>query len=163
MNPDVVVEIIDANQWQRLRTIRLESLKESAAAFGANFAKESEESEAQWRERFEKLDFLIATVDGKDAAVMSIEVLDGDFGATCWIGGCWSDPKYRGKGLFRALFNFIDAQDRPWKVQGLGVWTDNYNAIAAYETLGFVTMGENKLSTRVPGKYFQRMIRAPKL
>jgi|GEM_PF-2642839 hypothetical protein len=62
----------------------------------------------------------------------------------------------------RSLFNFIDLQDRPWKVQGLGVWTDNYSAIAAYETLGFVTMGENKLSTRVLGKYFQRMIRSPK-
>lgn len=163
MNPDVAVEIIDVNQWQRLRTIRLESLKESASAFGANFDKEAVETETQWRERFEKLDFIIASVDGKDAAVMSIEVLDGDFGATCWIGGCWSDPQYRGKGLFRALFNFIDLQDRPWKVQGLGVWTDNYSAIAAYETLGFVTMGENKLSTRVLGKYFQRMIRSPKL
>ena len=21
----------------------------------------------------------------------------------CWIGGCWSDPKYRGKGAYRAL------------------------------------------------------------
>jgi len=109
--------------------------------------------------KFEKLDFLIASIDGIDAAVMSVEKLEGDFGATCWIGGCWSDPAYRGKGLLRAMMNFVDKQDKGWQVQGLGVWIDNYSAIAAYEKLGFVKMGEDTPSTRQPGKFHQRMIR----
>ena len=91
--------------------------------------------------------------------MMFIEVLDGDFGATCWIGGCWSNPEFRGKGLLSSMFRFIDQQDKDWKVQGLGVWTDNYNAIAAYEKLGFVKMGEDTASSRQPGKFYQRMIR----
>jgi RimJ/RimL family protein N-acetyltransferase len=91
--------------------------------------------------------------------MMYIEVLNGDFGATCWIGGCWSNPLFRGKGLMRAMFHFIDHQDKDWKVQGLGVWTDNFSAIAAYEKLGFVKMGEDTESTRKPGKFYQRMIR----
>jgi ribosomal protein S18 acetylase RimI-like enzyme len=93
---------------------------------------------------------------------MSVEELDGDFGATCWIGGCWSDPEFRGIGLLREMFNFLDAQDRDWKIQGLGVWIDNYSAIAAYEKLGFVKMGEDTPSTRQPGKFYQRMIRKSK-
>jgi len=159
MSHNVIVEIIHPDDWFRLRAIRLKSLQVNPEAFGGNYEIESAETESEWRKKFEKLDFLIASIDGRDAALMSVEELDGDFGATCWIGGCWSDPAYRGKGLLRAMMNFVDQQDSGWQVQGLGVWIDNYSAIAAYEKLGFVKMGEDTPSTRQPGKFHQRMIR----
>jgi len=162
MTNNFKVEIIHSNEWQRLRAIRLKSLTVNPEAFGGTYEIESAENESEWRKKFEKLDFLIASIDGHDAALMSVEELDGDFGATCWIGGCWSDPEFRGVGLLREMFNFLDAQDRDWKIQGLGVWIDNYSAIAAYEKLGFVKMGEDTPSTRQPGKFHQRMIRKSK-
>ena len=154
-----VVDLLTPNQWERVRAIRLRALEDSGHAFGGTFEAESAEDEATWRLKFDKNDFLIASVDDVDAAMLYIEVLQGDFGATCWIGGCWSDPNFRGKGLMRAMFTYIDEQDKDWKVQGLGVWTDNFSAIAAYEKLGFVKMGEDTASTRQPGKFYQRMIR----
>ena len=159
MTSTPVVELLTPDQWQRVRAIRLRALEESGYAFGGTFEVESAEDEAMWRLKFEKNDFLIASVAGVDAAILYIEVLKGDFGATCWIGGCWSDPQFRGKGLMRAMFTFIDEQEKDWKVQGLGVWTDNFSAIAAYEKLGFIKMGEDTESTRKPGKFYQRMIR----
>jgi RimJ/RimL family protein N-acetyltransferase len=159
MSRDVVVELLAPDEWQRLRSIRLEALTDSGHAFGGTYEAESAEDESAWRLKFEKNDFLIASVNGKDAAMLYIEILNGDFGATCWIGGCWSNPKFRGKGLMRALFTYIDRQDKDWKIQGLGVFTDNFSAIAAYEKLGFVKMGDDTASTRKPGKFFQRMIR----
>jgi len=159
MSHNVIVEIIHPDDWFRLRAIRLKSLQVNPEAFGGTHEIESAETESEWRKKFEKLDFLIASIDGRDAALMSVEELDGDFGATCWIGGCWSDPAYRGKGLLRAMMNFVDQQDSGWQVQELGVWIDNYSAIAAYEKLGFVKMGEDTPSTRQPGKFYQRMIR----
>jgi RimJ/RimL family protein N-acetyltransferase len=159
MSSDVTVELLAPDEWQRLRSIRLEALTDSGHAFGGTYEAESAEDESTWRLKFEKNDFLIASVNGKDAAMLYIEILNGDFGATCWIGGCWSNPKFRGKGLMRALFTFIDRQDKDWKIQGLGVFTDNFSAIAAYEKLGFVKMGDDTASTRQPGKFFQRMIR----
>jgi GNAT superfamily N-acetyltransferase len=162
MKNNFKVEIIHSNEWQRLRAIRLKSLTVNPEAFGGTYEIESAENESEWRKKFEKLDFLIASIDGHDAALMSVEELDGDFGATCWIGGCWSDPEFRGVGVLREMFNFLDTQDRDWKIQGLGVWIDNYGAIAAYEKLGFVKMGEDTPSTRQPGKFHQRMIRKSK-
>ena len=152
---------LDADEWVRLRDIRLSALLDSPHAFGGTYEKESLLDEQQWRLDFAKQTHIIASVDGVDAAMMYVENLEGDFGATCWIGGCWSDPDFRGMGLMRAMFEFLDNQgkERNWSVQGLGVWTDNNAAIAAYEKLGFVEMGGPQASTRQPGKFYQRMIR----
>jgi GNAT superfamily N-acetyltransferase len=149
------------DEWERLRDIRLRSLKESPEAFGARFEIMSSFTETQWRDEFSKLTHLVASTDQVDISTMTIEILEGDFGATCWIGSCWSDPIFRGKGALRAMFEHLDqnADTRGWSKQGLGVWIDNYSAITAYERLGFVAMGEPQESSRKPGKFYQRMIR----
>jgi GNAT superfamily N-acetyltransferase len=152
---------LHADEWARLSNIRLKALIDSPYAFGGTYENERLFDEDSWRLEFAKQAFVIASVDGLDAGMMYVENLVGDFGATCWIGGCWSDPDFRGVGLMRTMFEFLDEQadSRDWLVQGLGVWTDNELAIAAYEKLGFVEMGGPQPSTRQPGKFYQRMIR----
>lgn len=149
------------DEWQRLREIRLASLADSPEAFGGNHQRESELSEAEWRELFKKNSYLVASLNGEDIAMMFLEKLRGDFGATCWVGGCWSNPKFRGSGALRAMFDYVDsvAEEKGWQIQGLGVFVANTSAIAAYEKLGFKTMGEPQESTRKPGNFYQRMIR----
>jgi len=157
----IKVELLTAEQWARARELRLASLRDSAHAFGGNLETESAHSESEWRAKFETLNYLVASVDGVDSAIMTVENLSGDFEATAWIGGCWSSPEYRGVGLLRVMMKFVDehAQEKGWQRQGLGVWEDNFSAIAAYEKLDFVVMGERKLSTRVANKFYIRMIR----
>ena len=157
----IKVELLTAEHWLRVRDLRLASLKDSPHAFGGDLETESAQSETEWRAKFEKLHYLVASVEGVDGAIMTIENLAGDFGVKAWIGGCWSSPEYRGVGLLNAMMKFVDehAHTKNWQRQGLGVWVDNHPAIAAYERLGFVTMGEPTLSTRVTGKFYIRMIR----
>jgi len=141
--------------------LRLASLRDSPHALGGDLETESTQSESEWRAKFENLHYLVSSVDGTDGAIMTVENLVGDFGATAWIGGCWSSPEYRGVGLLKAMLKFVDqhAQEKGWQRQGLGVWEDNHAAIAVYEKLNFVAMGEPKPSTRVADKFYIRMIR----
>jgi len=157
----IAVELLNVEHWARARELRLASLRDSAHAFGGNLETESAHGETEWRAKFETLNYLVASVDGVDSAIMTVENLKGDFGATAWVGGCWSSPEYRGIGLLRAMFKFVDqhAQEMGWQRQGLGVWEDNYSAIAAYEKLDFVAMGERQPSSRVANKFYIRMIR----
>ena len=161
MPQKIACKELHADDWARLRDIRLKALLDSPHAYGGTYENESVFDEYRWRLDFDKQAFIVASVDGVDAALMFVENLEGDFGATCWIGGCWSDPNHRGIGLMRAMFEFLDSQAtaRDWSVQGLGVWTDNDLAITAYEKLGFVEMGGPQPSSRQPGKFYQRMIR----
>jgi RimJ/RimL family protein N-acetyltransferase len=155
-----VTELLPAD-WQRLRSLRLQSLADSPHAYGASHEVESELTQDAWLERMAKAKYFAASIDDKDCAIMSIEELDGDFGANIWLGGCWVNADVRGTGVMKEMIKFIDsvALDRGWQCQGLGVWHDNYPAIAAYERLGFECKGELQESTRKPGLFFQRMIR----
>ena len=70
----------------------------------------------------------------------------------------------RGQGTFRALFNFVDqlCESKGWERAGLGVWADNFAAIAAYRALGFTEAGEKKPSERHPGRFYIHMVRESK-
>ena len=157
----IQIELLSPDQWQRAKDLRLASLRDSAHAFGGDLESESAQSESEWRAKFEKLSYIVASVDGTDSAIMTVENLVGDYGVKAWIGGCWSSPEYRGVGLLKAMMKYVDehAHDKGWQRHGLGVWVDNHPAIAAYERLGFVTMGEPTLSNRIANKFYIRMIR----
>ena len=161
MSHVVLCHELSPDEWSRLREIRLASLLESPEAFGSSYEREIAFTEKQWRELFNLNSYLVASIDGKDIAIMFLEKLRGDFGATCWVGGCWSNPQYRGIGALRSMFDYVDSvkDQRGWQIQGLGVFIVNESAIAAYERLGFKAMGEVQESTRRPGNFYQRMIR----
>jgi len=55
-------------------------LGDSPHAIGGDLEFESAQSETEWRAKFEKLHYLIASVEGIDCAIMTIENLVGQFG-----------------------------------------------------------------------------------
>jgi GNAT superfamily N-acetyltransferase len=156
-----VVREVTPDDWGSVRDIRLRSLLLDPEAFGARYEVEVTEDEAFWRAFIARQSVVVVERDNVAVAIATIENLDGDFGAACWLGGCWVATEERGHGHLRAIMDYIDehASARSWSVQGLGVWIDNDVAIRAYESLGFVTVGEPQVSTRQPPRLYQRMIR----
>ena len=161
MTSAVLVEELSEDQWQRYRDLRIAALENDGHAFGSSLEAEVLYSEEEWRSKARQYVGIVASVAGEDIGIMTVENLKGDFGATAWVGSCWVNPEYRQHGALRALFHYMDLQanERNWQKQGLGVWIDNEIAIKAYERIGFVTMGGPQKSTRKPGLFYQRMIR----
>jgi GNAT superfamily N-acetyltransferase len=156
----IEVSLLIPDEWERLKQIRIRALTANPEAFGAKSTEVMSQPKDDWLKLYEKEDYLIASSGGVDVGMLYIEVLKGDHGATCWIGGCWTDPDFRGIGVMRSLFNYIDdhASEKGWQRQGLGVWADNLVAINSYKSLGFAFAGE-KILGDTSGKYFQHMVR----
>ncbi len=161
VNSHVVISELQPKDWQRLRDLRYAALAESPANLAGNLEDEKNFTEEKWLEILNKVTWVVATIDGKDVGLINVENLKGDFGATCWLGGLWLDPNYRGQGVARAIFDYLDAnaERKDWKVQGLGVMENN-PAIKTFEKFGFVKMGEPQESRGKPGHYYYRMIKA---
>lgn len=159
---EITVTELSSDGWPRLRDLRLAALADSPAILAGKLDEEQNFTEEQWRETFKKLSYVVATIDGKDAAMINVENLVGDFGATCWLGGLWSNPKYRGSGAVRAIFDYMDtvATRRGWTVQGLGVMESNTSAISVFEKYGFTKRGDRVESKGKPGNYYFRMIKS---
>ena len=68
----MIIEVseLQADDWQRLRAIRLKSLQESPDVLEGSFEAESKESESDWREKFSKLTYLVASLPGSDVGLM---------------------------------------------------------------------------------------------
>ena len=160
MSQKIEVSLLIPDEWERLKQIRIRALTANPEAFGAKLTKVMSQPKDDWLKLYEKEDYLFASNGGIDVGMLYIEVLKGDHGATCWIGGCWTDPDFRGIGVMRSLFNYIDdhASEKGWQRQGLGVWADNLVAINSYKSLGFAFAGE-KILGDTSGKYFQHMVR----
>jgi len=108
VSQQIEVSLLTPNEWERLKQIRIRALTANPEAFGAKLTEVISQPKEDWLKLYEKEDYLIASSGGVDVGMLYIEVLKGDHGATCWIGGCWSDPDYRGIGVMRSLFNYID-------------------------------------------------------
>jgi RimJ/RimL family protein N-acetyltransferase len=158
----ITVTELSSDDWPRLRDLRLAALADSPAILAGKLDEERNFTEEQWRETFKKLSYVVASIDGKDVAMINVENLVGDFGATCWLGGLWSNPEYRGSGAVRAIFNYMGsvASKRGWMVQGLGVMESNTSAIAVFEKYGFTKRGDRVESRGKPGNYYFRMIKS---
>ena len=141
MSQKIEVSLLIPDEWERLKQIRIRALTANPEAFGAKLTEVMSQPKDDWLKLYEKEDYLIASTGGVDIGMLYIEVLKGDHGATCWIGGCWTDPDFREIGVMRSLFDYIDD-----------------HAINSYKSLGFAFAGE-KILGDTSGKYFQHMVR----
>jgi ribosomal protein S18 acetylase RimI-like enzyme len=150
-----------------IKRVRLRSLAEAPYAFGVgSFAEEAALPDAhwhrlaaqvggqdpQWRDRCASF----VVLDGVDDGDGDDDVADACGTATCYLcphvprrayfTSAWIDPRYRRRGLGRALVDAAVAWAAARGADELRLWVDDTNPGAAefYRALGFVPTGENR-------------------
>jgi RimJ/RimL family protein N-acetyltransferase len=154
------VVVLQPDDWQLLRTLRLAALAHDGERFAGSLADESAHDADHWRELLATETWCLLMADDEPVGVLAVHapyLPEYD----CWISSVWVGPTRRGEGLLRRLIDWVvgQADDRGWHRLGLGVWADNAPAVAAFERLGFVTVGEPTPSDRFPGKEYVVMRR----
>jgi ribosomal protein S18 acetylase RimI-like enzyme len=133
------------DEWRAFRDIRLRALADAPDAFGATVDEASARTDAEWQTRAYPSDGAIFVVDGPDGFIaMASGGPAPSVPDTAALYGMWVDPSARRLGLGSALIEAV----KGWAIEagyprlGLGVTTTNAPAIALYERLGFVDIGD---------------------
>jgi RimJ/RimL family protein N-acetyltransferase len=95
------------DDWLEFSQIRLKALETDPQVFGSNYEKESQMTEADWRERLQANDNAIFLIyeDETPIGVTAVSVDRNDAtGKTALLWGSWLAPPYRGKGLSELMY-----------------------------------------------------------
>ena len=157
------IEIVTAtvNDFDRLRALRLEALKDTPDAFGAKYEDEDEKPILDWQNRLKNTHWCFAVADGVDVGLLAVDRAEKDRNSDCWLSSWWIHQDHRGSGIPKLMLNWLEQLciEKKWEKIGLGVWPDNLRAISAYKKLGF-TEAEKLLPSRsIPGLMYLAMYR----
>ncbi|WP_232331355.1 GNAT family N-acetyltransferase [Agromyces laixinhei] len=163
--PDLVIRTTEESDWQAVRTLRLEMLRDTPLAYGETLAAALEVGEPVWRARAAR---------GTTPGQTSIVAIDGDR----WIGhmggyipdaatgpllvGVYVSPDHRGDaaGVSRLLLGAVEEWARGFgRTLRLEVHEGNPRAIRFYEKLGFTLTGRSREYELAPGGLELEMIK----
>lgn len=162
---DVVIRTTEPDDWQAVRALRLEMLRDFPLAYGETLANALDVDEAGWRTRAAR---------GTTHRQTSIVAIDGER----WVGhmggyipdaaagpilvGVYVAPAYRGDtaGVSRQLLAAVEEWAREYgSTLRLEVHEDNPRAIRFYEKLGFTLTGRSREYELEPGGLELEMIK----
>jgi ribosomal protein S18 acetylase RimI-like enzyme len=140
----VQIERITSEGWERVRTVRLRSLRDSPNAFATTLTQDEARPLTVWRERLENDDSatFLASGDGQDVGCVFCSEFRGREGAA-GLFGMWVAPEARGSGAGGALVDAVLewAREQRYERILLEVGDENAPAIRLYERKGFLPTG----------------------
>ena len=155
----IIVRRVRAEEWERLRAIRLRALADTPMAFGSTLADEQAQPDEFWRGRAaggaanDDRATCIAERDGAWVGIGTGVLEAGGAGERpAWVFGMWVDPVVRRQGTAQALLRALAgwARERGADVLNLHVTETNAPAIALYERLGFRPTGATEPLPHTP-------------
>lgn len=151
------LQLLTPDDWQLLRKVRLEALRESPHAFMSTYAHESEWAEAQWRGVFDDATWIVAH---EAMSLIGLARSVGEPGRPTVrdVESIWVAPTHRRRGIFRGLLHTLAEMERRNGVTELLLWIleDNHDAQCAYEALGFELTEERQFLHTV-GRFERRL------
>lgn len=144
-----MIEVIQADDWELLRDIRLRALADAPLAFSSTHAAERSRPESFWRSSASwgapRGAAFAALEEGRAIALAGIYVDRADPSVAHLIS-MWVEPAARGRGLGRGLVERALAWASEQGAARVELWITETNqaALRLYESCGFALTGERE-------------------
>ncbi len=135
-------------QWQALKAVRLDALRDAPAAFGVTYAQSSANTEEAWRDHAagrRGVAFFLAWQGGEAVGIAGgvtgmKGMTDDAGGGACELVAMWVRPACRGSGVAAQLVDAVKAHALAAGLRRveLDVAPDNLPAARFYQKQGFV-------------------------
>jgi len=143
----VLVRETVADDWQALRDIRLEALRDAPTAFGSTYEQETERGEAHWRDRIARGGTFLAFVP-EVSATEPAGLIGGyqEDPVTVELVSMYVRPRARGRCVGEALVAAVIDWAGQRNAAAVRLWVTETNApaLALYERCGFALTGERQ-------------------
>lgn len=143
----VLVRETVLDDWQVLRDIRLEALRDAPTAFGSTYEREALRGEEHWRGRIARGGTFLAYLPEVGAAEPAglIGGYQEDL-VTVELVSMYVRPRARGRGVGEALVATVIGWARQRNAASVHLWVTetNSHARALYERCGFMLTGERQ-------------------
>jgi ribosomal protein S18 acetylase RimI-like enzyme len=137
-----------AGDWEELRDLRLRALRDAPGAFASTLERELAFTDEVWLRRAEGGPASVTFIAREGGAgIGSVTILaEADVPGRAHLVGMWVDPRYRRRGVGRALIDRAVRWARERRARELILWVADHNAAARqlYERVGFRPTGERQ-------------------
>lgn len=156
-------EIVELTKddWQQLRDLRLQALKNAPRAFDQTVEEASAQSESEWKHKLTTGRYFCAKEGGKLVGMVCVVKDKGEKREHVLnVYSVYVAPEARGKGVAKALFDRVmqEASDGVTKKIRLQVASDNESAKGLYENFGFQQVGFLKGELNVDGSFVDELV-----
>ncbi len=137
---EVVIERFGADEWERLKAVRLRALRDAPDAFGSSYERESGFTPDTWRERLSGSWWRVAVAEGGDVGLVCVRVEEG----RAHLLSMWVAPEARGRGVGSRLVDAAIGRAREQGLDEVELWCVDHNtaARALYAGKGFTPSGK---------------------
>lgn len=140
----MTVERMGADDWERVRAVRLHALEDAPDAFWTTLEEDLARPPESWRTRLAGADAatFVATWQGEDVGLVTgAQYIGRD--RTAGLFGMWTTPERRGCGVATELVEAVVgwARSAGYERVLLDVGDTNAAAIRLYERMGFTPTG----------------------
>ena len=141
-----MIQTLSVGDEERLRTIRLQALRDAPDAFLSTFEDVSQWPLSSWTSQLQSLHTLVAVVDGRDVGMVRgfVDLKTNPLAA--WLISMWVSPQARGQGVGTALIEALVswAEHAGAMRLHLEVGAHNDAAQSLYRRMGFVDSGRSR-------------------
>ena len=158
------IERAAADDWRRVREIRLRALEDSPTAFASRLDHERDRPEAFWRGRLEEAgSATFLALESEEAVGLVTVFLDDDDPGSAHLVSMWVAPDHRRRGVGRQLIEAVLGWAREERAERVKLWVTETNEAAGrlYREMGFVETGARQPLPSDPSLAEREMARPP--